>query len=152
MTGSETVVTGPEAPADGVSLPAFEPWDATDAGSGDDEFSQVADEPDAATSLRPRGDGLVLELDDDQPRTLARKTGRRPPRFQAAADLADQLAGLTKPQPSLTAGQRVRHEEYGTGTLSGISDTGPRSVGTVIFDGPAGTRKFILGHGAITPE
>ena len=152
MTGSETVVTGPEAPADGGSLPSFEPWDAADAGSRDDEFSQVADEPDAATSLRPRGDGLVLELDDDQPRTLARKTGRRPPRFQTAAELADQLAGLTKPQPSLTAGQRVRHEEYGTGTLSGISGTGPRSVGTVIFDGPAGTRKFILGHGAITPE
>jgi len=151
MTGSETVVTGPEAPADGGSLPNFEPWDAADAGSSDDEFSQVADEPDAATGLRPRGDGLVLELDDDQPRTLARKTGRRP-RFQAAADLADQLAGLTKPQPSLTAGQRVRHEEYGTGTLSGISGTGPRSVGTVIFDGPAGTRKFILGHGAITPD
>ncbi len=151
MTGSETVVTGPEAPADGASVPGFEPWDAADAGSSDDEFSQVADEPDAATGLRPRGDGLVLELDDDQPRTLARKTGRRP-RFQAAADLADQLAGLTKPQPSLTAGQRVRHEEYGTGTLSGISGTGPRSVGTVIFDGPAGTRKFILGHGAITPE
>jgi hypothetical protein len=24
-------------------------------------------------------------------------------------------------------------------------------VGTVIFDGPAGTRKFILGHGALEP-
>lgn len=111
----------------------------------------MADEPDRAAGRQPRGDGLVLELEDDQPRTLARQPGRRP-RFQAAADLADQLAGLTKPQPSLTAGQRVRHEEYGAGTLSGISGTGPRSVGTVIFDGPAGTRKFILGHGAITPE
>lgn len=152
MTGSETVVTGPEAPAAGVSLTAFEPWDANDAGSDDDEFSQVADEPDHSPNLRPRTDGLVLELDDAQPRAVAGKAGRRPPRFQAAADLADQLAGLTKPQPILTAGQRVRHEEYGTGTLSGISGAGPRSVGTVIFDGPAGTRKFILGHGAITPE
>ncbi len=152
MTGSETVVTGPEAPVDGGSLPAFEAWDDSDTQAGADEFSQVADAPDHSSSLRQRSDGLVLELDDDQPRPLSRKTGRRPPRFQAAADLADQLAGLTKPQPSFTAGQRVRHEEYGTGTLSGISGTGPRSVGTVIFDGPAGTRKFILGHGAITPE
>jgi DNA helicase-2/ATP-dependent DNA helicase PcrA len=152
MTGSETVVTGPEAPVDGGSLPAFEAWDDSDTQAGADEFSQVADAPDHSSSLRQRSDGLVLELDDDQPRPLSRKTGRRPPRFQAAADLADQLAGLTKPQPSFTAGQRVRHEEYGTGTLSGISGTGPRSVGTVIFDGPAGTRKFILGHSALTPE
>ncbi len=152
MTGSETVVTGPEAPADGVTLPAFEPWDTADAAVRDNEFSQVADEAEHETSRRPRGDGLVLELDEDQPRALSRKTTRRPPRFQAAAELADQLAGLTKPQPKLTAGQRVRHEEYGTGTLSRISGTGPRSVGTVIFDGPAGTRKFIIGHGAITPE
>jgi DNA helicase II / ATP-dependent DNA helicase PcrA len=152
MTGSETVVTGPEAPADGGSLPAFEAWDDSTAQTAADEFSQVADEPDNSSSLRQRSDGLVLELDDDQPRQLSRKTSRRPPRFQAAADLADQLAGLTKPQPSFTAGQRVRHEEYGAGTLSGISGTGPRSVGTVIFDGPAGTRKFILGHGALTPE
>jgi DNA helicase-2/ATP-dependent DNA helicase PcrA len=152
MTGSETVVTGPEAPADGVTLPAFEPWGDTVARDGDDEFSQVADESEHRTSPRSHADGLVLELDDDQPRGLSRKTNRRPPRFQAAAELADQLAGLTKPQPSFTAGQRVRHEEYGTGTLSRISGTGPRSVGTVIFDGPAGTRKFIIGHGAITPE
>jgi DNA helicase-2/ATP-dependent DNA helicase PcrA len=152
MTGSETVVTGPEAPADGVTLPAFEPWGDTVARDGDDEFSQVADESEHRTSPRSHGDGLVLELDDDQPRALSRKTTRRPPKFQSAADLASQLAGMTKPQPSFTAGQRVRHEEYGTGTLSGISGTGPRSVGTVIFDGPAGTRKFILGHGAITPE
>jgi hypothetical protein len=45
----------------------------------------------------------------------------------------------------------VRHAEYGEGTLGGISGTGPRAVGTVIFDGPAGTRKFILGHGALEP-
>ncbi len=152
MTGSETVVTGPEAPTDGASMPALEPWDDTAAEDHADEFSQLADKPDHSASRRPRSDGLVLELDEDQPRPLSRKAGRRPPRFQAAADLADQLAGLTKPPPSFSAGQRVRHEEYGSGTLSGISGTGPRSVGTVIFDGPAGTRKFILGHGALTPE
>lgn len=152
MTGSETVVTGPEAPSDGMSRPAFEPWEDADSRAGTDDFSQVADTPHPESSRKLRGDGLVLELDDDQPRPPARVSARRTPKFQSAAALADQLAGMTKPQPSFTAGQRVRHEEYGTGTLSGISGTGPRSVGTVIFDGPAGTRKFILGHGAIAPE
>jgi hypothetical protein len=32
-----------------------------------------------------------------------------------------------------------------------ISGVGVRSVGTVAFDGPAGTRKFLLGHGALEP-
>jgi hypothetical protein len=45
----------------------------------------------------------------------------------------------------------VRHAEYGEGVIAGISGSGPRSVGTVIFDGPAGSRKFILGHGALEP-
>jgi hypothetical protein len=35
--------------------------------------------------------------------------------------------------------------------IAGISGHGPRSVGTVIFDGPAQTRKFILSHGALKP-
>jgi hypothetical protein len=61
------------------------------------------------------------------------------------------MAGGPPRRPSFEPGQRVRHADYGEGTLAGISGTGPRSVGTVIFDGPAGTRKFILGHGAIEP-
>jgi hypothetical protein len=32
-----------------------------------------------------------------------------------------------------------------------VSGVGQRSVGTVLFDGPAGTRKYILGYGAIEP-
>ena len=43
----------------------------------------------------------------------------------------------------------MRHREYGGGTLTGISGSGPRAVGTVIFDGAAGARKFILGHGGL---
>ena len=41
--------------------------------------------------------------------------------------------------------------EYGEGTVAGVSGTGPRSVATVTFDGPAGTRRFVLAHGAIEP-
>ena len=37
------------------------------------------------------------------------------------------------------------------GVLEKISGVGVRSVGTVVFEGSAGTRKFILGHGAVEP-
>jgi hypothetical protein len=43
----------------------------------------------------------------------------------------------------------VRHAEYGEGTVAGVSGSGVRSVATVIFDGPAGTRRFIVSHGAL---
>ena len=36
-------------------------------------------------------------------------------------------------------------------TVAGVSGTGVRSVATVIFDGTAGTRRFILSHGALEP-
>jgi DNA helicase-2/ATP-dependent DNA helicase PcrA len=151
MAGSETVVMGPEAPADGRPLaaaPAFTDEDIAHAAY--DDFSQ------AATSSRgaaqPRDDGLVIEFDG---------AGAAPPRppaqraltpLRSAAELAERLAGRSAPRQRLAAGQRVRHADYGAGTLASISGTGPRSVGTVIFDGPAGTRKFILGHGALEPE
>ena len=45
----------------------------------------------------------------------------------------------------------MRHAEYGEGTIAGVSGSGVRSVATVIFDGPAGTRRFILSHGALEP-
>jgi hypothetical protein len=45
----------------------------------------------------------------------------------------------------------VRHVDYGEGVLEKISGVGVRSVGTVVFEGSAGTRKFILGHGAVEP-
>jgi hypothetical protein len=35
--------------------------------------------------------------------------------------------------------------------VAGVSGVGPRSVATVTFDGPAGTRRFILSHGALEP-
>ena len=39
----------------------------------------------------------------------------------------------------------------GEGTVAGVSGVGPRSVATVTFDGPAGTRRFIVSHGALEP-
>ncbi|MEI6255266.1 MAG: UvrD-helicase domain-containing protein [Planctomycetota bacterium] len=162
MTGSETVVSGLESPTFGA------PW----GGGGDqsDDYAQVApDEWGEAASHSPRGppllraDGLVLELDDaaaDGESELADKahsqpTVRRPRALDAvverASNLASRLAGMQSVKRTYAKGQRVRHAEYGAGLLAAISGTGPRAVGTVIFDGPAGTRKFILGHGTLEP-
>jgi DNA helicase-2/ATP-dependent DNA helicase PcrA len=163
MTGTETVVTGAEAPTLGV------PW----AGPGrerSDEYAQVAgdDEPDSDSAALPvrgpttlRADGLVLELEDSdasagiemRPRPRQKDAASRRRGLDAAigraSDLASRLGGLPPVKRTYEVGQRVRHAEYGEGSLTGISGTGPRAVGIVIFDGPAGTRKFILGHGAL---
>jgi DNA helicase II / ATP-dependent DNA helicase PcrA len=163
MTGTETVVTGAEAPTLGI------PW----AGPGrerSDEYAQVAgdDEPDADSAGLPvrgpttlRADGLVLELEDSEasagiemrPRPRQKDASSRRRGLDAAigraSDLASRLGGLPPVKRTYEVGQRVRHAEYGEGSLTGISGTGPRAVGIVIFDGPAGTRKFILGHGAL---
>ncbi|MEI6239295.1 MAG: UvrD-helicase domain-containing protein [Planctomycetia bacterium] len=145
MTGSETVLTGAEAPISGaISADTFADAGPRRPSRHDvDEASQLvagpADEDisqDIAASDTPRA------RREHQPRMRA---------FQTAADLAERLGGLPKPRHAYAAGQRVRHADYGEGVLSGISGAGPRSVGTVIFDGPAGTRKFILGHGALEP-
>jgi DNA helicase-2/ATP-dependent DNA helicase PcrA len=172
LTGTETEVTGPEAPGLGGG----------GLGHGDDEWpvhDEYRDEQAAAgeTHGHPPGpprrddlriarpDGLVMELDDSQDEQAAMaRPPRRPPlaascrraravdaAIERATDLATRLAGLPPAKHSFAAGQRVRHAEYGEGIVAAISGTGPRSVGTVIFSGPAGTRKFILGHGALEP-
>jgi DNA helicase-2/ATP-dependent DNA helicase PcrA len=162
MTGAETVVSGAEAPTVGAS---WARW-----GTDTDDYSQAAADDDAAdiaaasptrtpTTLRP--DGLVLELEESDPEAEAEmRTPRRQKPAAArrhgldaaigrASDLANRLGGQPPVKRTYEIGQRVRHAEYGEGSITGISGTGPRAVGTVIFDGPAGTRKFILGHGAL---
>ena len=116
-----------------------------------DEMDEMAHDAPAPAAGIVRQDGLTLELDDAPAASSGRQPRRQTAAFATAADLAAKLAGMTRPKHNYEAGQRVRHADYGEGVLSGISGTGPRSVGTVIFDGPAGTRKFILGHGALEP-
>lgn len=152
MTGSETVVTGPEAP--GLdTLGHAAPFRG-------DEFCQLsaddADELGARHAPRDGGirrtDGLVLELDGDMPADGARP-GPATRRAARRSDLDIAIGKWLPEQPTpgrgLTAGQRVRHAEYGEGLLTAVSGVGNRAVGTVIFDGPAGTRKFVIGRGAI---
>ena len=65
--------------------------------------------------------------------------------------MSEKLASLAKPQVKLAAGQRVRHAEYGPGTLEKLGGSGPRMVGTVLFDGAAGRRTFLLSHATLEP-
>jgi DNA helicase-2/ATP-dependent DNA helicase PcrA len=164
MTGTETVVTGAEAPALGAS---WARWGV----EPDDDYAQVAaeDPGDAAPAAsagratKPRPDGLVLDLDDSdipddeglrkppRPRPAAARPRGLEAAIERATELASRLSGGMPVKRTYAVGQRVRHAEYGEGTIAGISGTGPRGVATVIFDGPAGTRKFILGHGTLEP-
>jgi DNA helicase-2/ATP-dependent DNA helicase PcrA len=161
MTGSETVVTGDEAPAAG-ERPVFDPFgDAARAAA--DEFAEWVHEEPPATAPRLkvyRPDGLTLETEESQAEDGAAGPVRGPGRKRRdlAVDRATDLATWATPQagspgaePRFEPGQRVRHAEYGEGVLVKISGVGTRSVGTVSFDGPAGTRKFLLGHGGILP-
>jgi DNA helicase-2/ATP-dependent DNA helicase PcrA len=152
MQGSETVVVGTEAPRDAD----FDPFgDAAARQSEDfDDFAQ--DEPRPRSSSVVRRDGLTVDLEDSQddsppPPPPPRRRRGIDAAIERATDLAMRMAGEGKPRREYAKGQRVRHEEYGEGVIAGISGSGPRSIGTVIFDGPAGTRKFILGHGALEP-
>jgi len=150
MQGSETEVVGTEAPPDAD----FDPFGAAAARQADEFDDLVQDAPRAKASVARR-DGLTIDLEDSQDDTPPPPPPRRRRGFEAAieraADLAQRMAGEGKPRRDYAQGQRVRHGEYGEGVIAGISGSGPRSIGTVIFDGPAGTRKFILGHGALEP-
>jgi len=155
MTGSETVVTGAESP--GEPAADFDPFGEAARRAAADR-DDVHDDPHRAGSAPAvlRHDGLTMEWEEPPP-TTARD--ERPPRRRAAdlaieraTDLAMRMAGAGPARRAYVVGQRVRHAEYGTGVLAGISGSGPRAVGTVMFDGPAGSRKFILGHGALEPE
>ena len=157
MTGSETVVTGDEAPAAG-ERPVFDPFgDAARAAT--DEFAEWVHEEPSATAPRLkvyRPDGLTLETEESQAEDGAagpvRGPGRkRRDRATDPATWAMPQAGSPGAEPRFEPGQRVRHAEYGEGVLVKISGVGTKSVGTVTFDGPAGTRKFLLGHGGILP-
>lgn len=157
MQGSETVVVGSEAPA---ADEAFDPFGDA-ARRRTDEFDDLVHDDADAASPRPRlrivrSDGLTMETDasqaDEEPQRRSSPRRNASAAIERASDLALRMAGAGEATARrYHIGQRVRHPEYGEGTLGGISGAGPRAVGTVLFDGPAGTRKFILGHGALVP-
>jgi len=159
MTGSETVTVGMELPASGRLPSGFDlDGDAADyfqrADQNEDHDGyQKQKKGGEKNVLRP--DGLVLELEEGAEETLIAPSQRiqQSPaaNFETAAQLSRRPGGGVVPKRSFEMGQRVRHVEYGEGIIAGLSGTGPRCIGTVIFDNPASSRKFILGHGAIEP-
>ena len=156
MQGSETTVVGSEAPP---SDAVFDPFGDAARRRADDFDDLIQDVPASRPSVggqAARGDGLTIDVDDSQaemarPEPAARRRRGFEGAIQRATDLAARMESGGRPRLTFAVGQRVRHADYGDGAITGISGTGPRSVGTVIFDGPAGTRKFILGHGALVP-
>lgn len=156
ITGAGTEVTGSEAPA-GNALGGRRPGADDESQLPPDSWGEDQGWAAPRADRRPpavRDDGLVMDLDDEaSPPVRSRTTSRqaRPaPALETAADLAERTTGRQPPTPVIQ-GQRVRHAEYGEGTVAGVSGTGVRSVATVIFDGTAGTRRFILSHGALEP-
>jgi DNA helicase-2/ATP-dependent DNA helicase PcrA len=157
MTGSETEVTGAEAP----TQHAFDPFGDAARGQFDDFDDCLHESPVALQNARKtptlRSDGLALDAEDSQDDESFGFPEKKParsrsePKIGRASELVDRLMGGPRQTHTFAAGQRVRHAEYGDGVLEKISGVGPRSVGTVVFAGSAGTRKFILVHGALEP-
>ena len=150
MQGSETVVVGTEAPRGVV----FDPFGDAAARQADD-FDDVVQDESRARCAVVRRDGLTVDLDHSQedapPPPPSRQRRGYAAAVERATDLAMRMAGGATSKRKYAQGQRVRHAEYGEGVIVGVTGSGPRSIGTVVFDGPAGTRKFILGHGALEP-
>ena len=158
MTGSETVVCGEEAPP-AASRADFDPFGEAARQHTRGEFDEYAQDRSDSHQLRIyRPDGLTLEAEEipaeaiqPSPRTPQERRPPVHPGLERASDLAARMAGKGPSPSAYVQGQRVRHAEYGEGVLAKITGLGPRSLGTVVFDGPAGTRTFVLGHGSIEP-
>ena len=72
-----------------------------------------------------------------------------PIRLTTADHLSDPFAAAPEADcPNFQEGQRVRHPDYGEGTVERIGGVGPKAVGTVRFD-TAGRRTFVLARAAL---
>ncbi len=154
MSGEETQLTGSEAPSSGTMGRALGGAVGSGMRSGglgdpfaDDDACQLVPDDDDASQVSAAAD------DDDvsEARPLQAAAARPPRRSAGLAAMSEKLAALAKPVVELKPGQRVRHAEYGDGLLEKVGGAGPRMVGTVIFDGSAGRRTFILSHATLEP-
>jgi DNA helicase-2/ATP-dependent DNA helicase PcrA len=138
MMGDETELSGSEAPSASRIDHSVADWGG-DVALGDpfaDDACQLAPDDDASqVSASPE--------EQVTPRSASRSAGLE--------TLSRKLADLTKPGVEMRPGQRVRHAEYGEGLLETVGGAGPRTVGTVVFDGAAGRRTFILSHATLEP-
>jgi hypothetical protein len=155
MSGEETQLTGSEAPSSGTmggSLGGSLGSGMRSSGLGDpfadDDACQLVPDDDDASQVSAAADDDVSEA---RPQQAAAAAARLPRRSAGLAAMSEKLAALAKPVVELKPGQRVRHAEYGDGLLEKVGGAGPRMVGTVIFDGSAGRRTFILSHATLEP-
>ncbi len=152
MSGAETELTGSEAPASGGMGRSLEDvLHDDDLGDpfADDACQLVADDDSCQVSVSPDDEHGELSLDAAEPALPPEPARSR--RSAGLMAMSEKLASLAKPQVKLSAGQRVRHAEYGPGTLEKLGGSGPRMVGTVLFDGAAGRRTFLLSHATLEP-
>ena len=160
MSGEETELTGSEAPATGRMNEPFAGEMSADA-LGDpfaeDACQLIPEEDDSQLEASQvsgefADDSTLGDSSDSSSQLMHSRKPSRPSRTSAGlAAMSQKLAALAKPEVSLQPGQRVRHAEYGEGLLEKIGGAGPRMVGTVLFDGAAGRRTFILSHATLEP-
>ena len=156
MSGEETQLTGSEAPSSGTMGRALGGVVGSGMRSGglgdpfaDDDACQLVPDDDDASQVSAAADDD--DVSEARPLQAAAAAARPPRRSAGLAAMSEKLAALAKPVVELKPGQRVRHAEYGDGLLEKVGVAGPRMVGTVIFDGSAGRRTFILSHATLEP-
>ena len=156
MSGEETQLTGSEAPSSGTMGRALGGVVGSGMRSGglgdpfaDDDACQLVPDDDDASQVSAAADDD--DVSEARPLQAAAAAARPPRRSAGLAAMSEKLAALAKPAIELKPGQRVRHAEYGDGLLEKVGGAGPRMVGTVIFDGSAGRRTFILSHATLEP-
>ena len=156
MSGKETQLTGSEAPSSGTMGRALGGVVGSGMRSGglgdpfaDDDACQLVPDDDDASQVSAAADDD--DVSEARPLQAAAAAARPPRRSAGLAAMSEKLAALAKPVVELKPGQRVRHAEYGDGLLEKVGGAGPRMVGTVIFDGSAGRRTFILSHATLEP-
>ena len=156
MSGEETQLTGSEAPSSGTMGRALGGVVGSGMRSGglgdpfaDDDACQLVPDDDDASQVSAAADDD--DVSEARPLQAAAAAARPPRRSAGLAAMSEKLAALAKPVVELKPGQRVRHAEYGDGLLEKVGGAGPRMVGTVIFDGSAGRRTFILSHATLEP-
>lgn len=122
---------------------------SSDASFETSEESQILPEHCSGTSTLV-SDGPTFESDSREDRPLSKQPSRnRNWNIQSAADLVIQQS---VPKSVFHTGQRVIHPHYGRGFIQKVTGTSPKLVGTVIFDGVAKPRTFILHLSGLEPE
>jgi DNA helicase-2/ATP-dependent DNA helicase PcrA len=97
--------------------------------------------------------GKRRRVEPEAPRPASVVTTRLPGGLKSAAELAQDVNAGERPfAPDLyRQGMRVRHPEYGIGTVVALSRSGLRRQGTVVFERDGQERRFVLLHSRMRP-